>query len=147
MKKILILFLAVVMLTLTGCGNGGSKTLTCTMKEDEQIVEGKLTYKNDSLVTVSSSMSYDYSKEEVAEEEIEYLKTIFKLGCSTYENDKAVNCSYDVTTKKASLTIVMDVTKASAETLENLDLSDEDIKSLSYDQAKKSLTDTGYTCK
>jgi Uncharacterized protein conserved in bacteria len=140
MKKLFVVFMVVAMVAVTGCGN--SKTLTCKMEEDGTVETNKLTFKKDKLTKLTTISETDISKEGLKESDLEEARGYYALVCGFFTGD-GLECKSDVTTKKATITMTVDLEKAKAETLESLEIGDYE----TMEKAKKAFTDEGYTCK
>lgn len=142
MKKIFIALLVFAMVGVTGCGN--TKTLTCTMEEDGTVGKTVLTYKKDKLTKASVVADTDLSGKDISDDDVTTYKTIYDYMCSAMNTD-GVSCKADVTKKKASLNITLDIEKVSSDTLDEMDM--DGIDGFTMKEAKEQLVKEGYTCK
>ena len=139
MKKYLVVLVA-MLLVVTGCGG---KKLTCTMEEDGQTAKTVVEFdKNDKAKKVNMTMTMPF-EEELSKEEMEYMESYMGLMCAAFDYE-GVTCKTDMSSKKVDVVIDMDFGKMSKETLAELDF---DAEATSYDAMKKSLEESGYTCK
>ena len=137
MKKYLVVLVA-MLLVVTGCGG---KKLNCTMEEDGQTAKVVVEFdKNDKAKKVDMTMTMPF-EEELSKEEMEYMESYMGLLCSAFDYE-GVTCKTDMSSKKVDVIIDMDFGKMSKETLEELEF-----EATSYDEMKKSLEESGYTCK
>ena len=120
---------AAIPLLLTGCGG---KKLTCTMKENNYEAKMSMVYKKDKLDSMKVTMTISDATEEQSKQtdlcknfiEAEFTKDAVKSCKSSYKN------------KKITVNATLNVKKLS-----------DDILSSKYDDAKKGLESSGYTCK
>lgn len=149
MKKFKLLLLAIVgIFALTGCGG---KTLTCTMSESESGMEmkGKIvaTFKKDKVSKVKMTMDAKATDDSVKKNWSLFANTLK----SQYSEKKAdgVKVSSKVDDKKYtfSFSLEVDVNKASKDALKEYGIDSLDAEKSGYDDAKKSLEESGFKCK
>lgn len=142
MKKIIVALMLLAMITVTGCGK--SNTLTCTKEEDGTVGKAVLTYKKDKLTKISLTTNTDISGESYSDDDLKTMEGMYGLMCSAFSGE-GMTCDTKVTKEKASLSISLNLEKASADTLKDLEM--DGLDSYSKETAKKELTEDGYTCK
>lgn len=143
MKKVMSLFVAVLALILvTGCGNNG-KTITCSQDVmGQEMTIAATTDKDDKVTKVKMEMSMKANSEEEAKAAVASLE----LGKAAYEGKEGIKVNVSRKGVKAIMTIEADLTKASKEDLEELDMAIEDAD-LTGANFKKNAEDEGATCK
>ena len=138
MKKFKLLLLAIVgVFVLTGCGG---KTLTCTMSESESGMEmkGKIVakFKDDKAtndeVKKSWSMMSSLLKSQYSDKKADGVKVTSKV------DDKKYTFNFSVE---------IDIKKASKDALKEYGIDSLDAEKSGYDDAKKSLEESGFKCK
>lgn len=139
MKKSLIVFMAIMLLAMTGCGN--TKTLTCTAEEDGQKTVVTMKFKDDKLTTMVQDMTLEFDNE-LEESEQTMVKSYLDLACSAYDYD-GVECKVSASAKSASIYLSIDITKLNDEAKEELEYSGDE----TYDSLKNEAEEDGYTCK
>ena len=139
MKKYLVVLVA-MLLVVTGCGG---KKLTCTLEQADQKSTVAMEFNKDNVVTdIKMTISVPLEKE-LTDEEKQYMESYMGLMCAAFDYE-GVTCKTDMSSKKVDVVIDMDFGKMSKETLAELDF---DAEATSYDAMKKSLEESGYTCK
>lgn len=124
----------VCLLVLTGCGS--TKKLTCTKADDDAKVD--VVAKFDENGVISSFVETDTFTFDSASE-AEEAKTLTDAFSSTYNALDGYTYSSKVSGTKLIVSITIDVSKLSEDEKEDY--------SLTYDQAKENLVQSGYTCK
>jgi len=135
-KGMLVAGLVVSALLVTGCGEKG-KTLSCTLKED---VGGAVTtsnmevkFKGDKAESISMDIIIDYDEKYAS-----FAETFKQTLESQKETLEETGYEVKITSGKNSVKLTA---KGTAETLT------EDESTGTYEDTKKSLEDSGYTCK
>ncbi len=136
-------------LVLTGCGG---KTLTCTMEESESGMEmkAKTVYKFDSngenvkKANVEMSVKVDDEAKKTLETigmSMEDLSSSFSEKFDDYK-EAGIDVKTKTTDNSLSFKANIDVNKLTDEQLEDIDLND-----INYEEVKKDLEESGFTCK
>lgn len=136
-------------LLLTGCGSNG-KTLNCEFDMSDQLsglgtwnTYVDFEYDKDGKETKSATMKMvvNITSEDVTDELIDSLKETLEDICASAEDDEngLEKCEVKVDGKK--------VTLEAKGSVENLNTLDGIVQETSYEDAKKSLEDAGFTCK
>ena len=127
---LLVAFMSVVLLALTGCGN--KLVATRETEEDGMKVEEKIeiSFKKDKVNKVKMTYKFD------TEENAELMAGIFKMGMAMSEEDMG----FEVEQKGKKVVIELDA-KAYAE------MSGEEVSEVSKEELKKQLKEDGYKVK
>ena len=156
MKKYLIALVA-LLVVVTGCGNNTNNNtnkenskednskaqkLVCTLEDGETKEESILYYEKDELVKLEAISTVDTGMT-VADSDMSLYDA---LVCSALEAEyeEGLDCSVSAAGTAIKVTISIDVTKMTAEDLDELGYSSE---GTSYAEMKKSSEDAGFTCK
>ena len=141
MKKYLIVFVAVMLLVVTGCGN--TKTLSCSLEEDGQKAVVDMEFgDNDVLTKMTMTMSVAL-EEELTDDEKAMMESYMELMCDAYDYE-GIDCKVDTGSKSVDVVITMNLDKMSAEDKTEMGYSDAEA---TYDAMKKAAEEDGYTCK
>lgn len=139
MKKYLVVLVA-MLLVVTGCGG---KKLTCTLDETDQKSTVAMEFDKDNVVTnIKMTVSVPLEKELTAEEK-EYMESYMGLMCAAFDYE-GVTCKAETGSKSVDVVINMDMKKMDDATKDEMGYSKEEA---TYDAMKKSLEESGYTCK
>ncbi len=132
MKKILVVGTA--LLVLTGCGN--TQTLTCSLVDEDANSSAKVVseYKDDKITKFTMETILDFGME-MSESDLESL-------CAESEGTEGLTCKATQDGTKITLTIGIDMEKADADTLSDLNYED-----TSYEEMKADLEAENFTCK
>lgn len=135
-KGMLLAGLAVSALLVTGCGEEG-KTLNCTLKEEAggatTTSNMKVEFKGDQAESITMDIIIDYTEEYASFAEV--FKQTLESQKSTLED---TGYEVEITSGENSVKLTA---KGTSETLT------EDESTGTYEDTKKSLEDSGYTCK
>lgn len=135
-KGMLLAGLAVSALLVTGCGEE-TKTLNCTLKEDAggatTTSNMKVEFKGDKAESITMDIIIDYTEEYASFAEV--FKQTLESQKSTLEDT-----GYEVEITSGENSVKLSA-KGTADTLT------EDESTGTYEATKKSLEDSGYTCK
>ena len=144
MKKFLAVFVAVMLLVVTGCGN--TKTLTCSTNISGLNQDVVVKYDGEDIKSIEMVMTYSasaLSEMGVTSETMDlFVSTMKSSVCDTYNAYEGVSC--DVTSPNGGLEVVvkLDYPKLSQEAKDDLSFNYQ-----SYDSLKADLEEQGYTCK
>ena len=139
MKKVIsFLVIMLVTITLTGCGSKGD-TVTCTMNDDNAKSTMTATIKNDKVTKISAEQSETYDDED----ELNSAYSLSQFAVSMISGVDGMTAKVDKSGKTLKLTMTMDLTKMSAEDIED------ELGSTEFDKDEfiKYAEDEGYTCK
>lgn len=138
MKKIISGFVATafMLVCLTGCGKGAD--LKCTGKMDGADATITATLDSDKITKVVMVNKSEAESEEEAKQGVAYINAM-GIGSS----EKGITMSAKASGKKVTLTVTVDVTKMSAEDIEN----QFDVTDLTKENFVKSMEEQGLTCK
>ena len=141
--------LLAVVLLVTACGS--EETLTCSSKDEssglsmEQVVD--MTFKDDKINKVKLTFNtkatnelYQEAWDEIIESLDEQFNESNSSGVSLTKENDADNYTYKIE-------LSVDLDKASADALDEYDLSDMLEDDSTLEEIKKDLEDSGYTCK
>lgn len=141
-KKIFMTVITgVMLLSLTGCG----KTLKCSITEEQSGMEMTQTmnvkFKNDKASSVTANIDMKVDKEYQ-----EYMDTFADTLKDEFKDFEENGMSLDIATKDDTIKVVIDANfdKMSDEQKNEIGFNSSDN---SYDAIKKSLEDSGYSCK
>ncbi len=141
-KKIFMTVIAgVMLLSLTGCG----KTLKCSITEEQSGMKMTQTmnvkFKNDKASSVTANIDMKVDKEYQ-----EYMDTFADTLKDEFKDFEENGMSLDIATKDDTIKVVIDANfdKMSDEQKNEIGFNSSDN---SYDAIKKSLEDSGYSCK
>lgn len=128
---LLVAFMAVVLLALTGCGD--KLVATRETEEDGMKVEEKIeiSFKKDKISKVKMTYKFD------SEKNAELMAGIFNMGMAMAEEE---DMGFDVKQKGKKVIVKLDA-EAYAE------MSGEDMEEVSKDEIKESLEEEGYKVK
>ena len=149
MKSVKVVALLVVgIFLLTGCG---SQKLTCTMSEEEDglLTTNEVVMEFDDEKVSQVTMTVDMKiTEEVSDDEWEASKSLM-TGIFEETNENGIQLSTAVDDSEHAFRMVLDIdlTKASADALEEYGLEDMVNSTATYDEIKANAEDDGYTCK
>lgn len=129
MKKFFGLFIIVLLVTLTGCGRNNN-TLRCEVSEDGAKNVTEITFKDDRVTKMTSTMTMDDAGED-AKEFLEFM-------CAMMADEEDITC----TVNKNGITLVVDFSNYT-----NDELAGEFGTDLSRAGVKAFLEDEGHTCK
>lgn len=147
MKRFLKLGIPVLSLTLllTGCGN--TKTLECSMKDDSN--DGmvlnqkvKVSFDGDNVTKVDMDMKMTVDEE--YSDYMDMMEDSLKEQFEDIESKKGITLKTSTKGNDINISFVADLTKMDKDTKEELDIVDTEA---SYDEAKKTFEDEGYSCK
>ena len=139
MKKYLVVLVA-MLLVVTGCGG---KKLTCTLEETDQKSTVAMEFDKENVVTkIKMTVSVPLENELTAEEK-EYMESYMGIMCAAFDYD-GVSCETKTGSKSVDVVITMDMDKMDQDTKDDMGYSKEEA---TYDAMKKSLEESGYTCK
>lgn len=137
--------LALVLVLVSGCGAKG-KVLTCTMTNEETGMKSdqtmKVSFKDNKASKVNMTM-----KMTLDDEYASYLSSVKSMMDSEFEEfTSKTGVKYDSKADKNTINInlELDVTKLSESDLKDMNF---DNSLGTYDEVKKSLEESGYTCK
>ena len=137
--------LALVLVLVSGCG-AKEKVLTCTMTNEETGMKSdqtmKVSFKDNKASKVNMTM-----KMTLDDEYASYLSSVKSMMDSEFEEfTSKTGVKYDSKTDKNTINInlELDVTKVSESDLKDMNF---DNSLGTYDEVKKSLEGSGYTCK
>ena len=131
----------VMLLSLTGCG----KTLKCSITKEQSGMEMTQTmnvkFKNDKASSVTANIDMKVDKEYQ-----EYMDTFADTLKDEFKDFEENGMSLDIATKDDTIKVVIDANfdKMSDEQKNEIGFNRSDN---SYDAIKKSLEDSGYSCK
>lgn len=136
-KKVLLIALITSVLLVTGCGKGSTKKLTCTSKEETGGVTTSsvmdISFKGNEAEKITLNISIDYT-----DDYKNYVNTFKKTLETQKTNLEKVGYDVDITSESSSLKL------KAVGTSKTLDESE---YQGTYAATKKSLEDSGYTCK
>ena len=132
----------IMLLSLTSCGNSGTK-LTCTQSDEQE--QGTLredmvvTFKEDHIDTLDITFQID-----VNDEYAEYVDELEDSMKDLIEQYEKYATDYDVRTSGNTIRGILRVeyNKLSEEAREEADLND-----VTYDSMKEEMEDSGFTCR
>ena len=132
MKKYLVVLVA-MLLVVTGCGG---KKLTCTLDQADQKSTVAMEFNKDNVVTdIKMTISVPLEKE--------LMESYMGLMCAAFDYE-GVTCKAETGSKSVDVVINMDMEKMDDATKDEMGYSKEEA---TYDAMKKSLEESGYTCK
>lgn len=139
MKKIFSILVALTaVLSLTGCG---SKTVTCTINEDDEKEVMSVTYKGKEITKIAREMTM-----KAEEDEIDEAYSYLKLASSMFEGKSGLKVSTSKGSDFVSMKMEIELSKLDEEMLETLDFDLDDAPS-TPEEFIKEMTEDGYTCK
>ena len=130
-----------MLLSLTGCG----KTLKCSITEEQSGMKMTQTmnvkFKNDKASSVTANIDMKVDKEYQ-----EYMNTLADTLKDEFKDFEENGMSLDIATKDDTIKVVIDANfdKMSDKQKNEIGFNSSDN---SYDAVKKSLEDSGYSCK
>ncbi len=129
---------------------GGGKKLNCSSKssfsgmEMEQSVEYKFNKKGTKIKTASTTINVKLPSS-TSDDQVETVYKSAQEECDEYKDIKGVSCKVSKKDKTIKETVTIDVGKISDADAEKVDLDLDD--NYNFDDAKKDLESSGYTCK
>ena len=139
MKKYLVVLVA-MLLVVTGCGG---KKLTCTLSKADQKLTAVMEYSKDNVLkSIKMTVSVPLEKE-LSKEQKEAMESYMGLMCASF-NYEGVDCKAETGSKSVDVVIKMYMSKMDDTAKQQLGYTEE---SSTYDAIKKSLENSGYTCK
>jgi len=141
MKKYVVALLGIVLLVITGCGN--SKTLSCSIEENEQISVVDMKFSEEGILKTIELKRTKMFEEELTKQGREYMDSYMKVYCSGYDME-GVSCTSETGTSSSKLMISVDLDRMLDEDKSDIISETDD---LTYDSIKSKITDNGYVCK
>ena len=150
MRKIKYLVIAfAMMIVLSGCGR---KSLTCTLDEKDDTLntyqEMKMEFKKKQIKTLEMNFKFEATNEEIKNNWQLFSKTLDE-SYSEYKSGKGINVTTNSDSNKYvySISIKVDLDKATKDELQKMELGDILDSNDSIDKVKADMEENGYTCK
>lgn len=143
MKKVVIVYLVVIMICISGCGKD-TKSLTCTKEDEDSKIITDMKFNDDNkleVFTITRSYPFD---EVLSEEEKKEMESYMSIMCTTYDDYEGVDCSIEAQDNSVDLVVSFKLEDVSDDDKAKLGYGDE---SSTYDQMKETSESSGYTCK
>jgi len=143
MKKTLMTFglMLISVVMLTGCSSN-ERTLSCVLEEDGMKITVDSTFRNDELRTIKMISEVSFGDETIEEEDYAFIEMMFAAACDEFDFE-GVECSTDITASSATVTVEVNVARASDEAVDALNFPDD----LTYDEIRADLVGDGFVCR
>ena len=142
--------LAVSVLLITGCGNS-EKTLTCTSSEEDSGLkmsqEVTMTFKDDKISNVKMSIDNEATDDTIIDNWDMFVSMLETQFEKTDEDGVKLSTDNDTANHIYNVSLEVDLEKASDDSLSKYDLDGIADENATYEDTKKELEDSGYTCK
>ena len=144
MKKLIVITLGILMI-VSGCGDSGGETTTCTVEHSNGILKSSFvfTMKDDEVVKMFEVHEANLSDE--SDENIKMFEEEQDIQVEDYKKDEEIDFEYEEKDKVYTTTITFNVKDFSAEHFLTEKLLDEDGK-FSAESVKTELENNGHTC-